>query len=256
VGTAMATLRLLIAILALAAHSRMAYGQTQQWGTIKGQMVFGGETLPERPVINAALPIAKVYSEELVVDPRTKGVRWAMVWLLDEKGGNNIPIHRALKAVSEKIVVDQSNCQFEPHALCLREGQTLVIKNSSKINHPINPCILGVDSPANVRMIRPGDSEEVIGWKASPRPLVMGCSIHKWMTAYIRVFTHPYFAVTNERGEFEIKNAPAGSYRIVIWQESVGWVVREGEKNGKYGIPIEIKPEATLDIGKIKLMPE
>ncbi len=42
------------------------------------------------------------------------------------------------------------------------------------------------------------------------------------MKAYWLVLDHPYFAVTDENGNFEIKNAPAGTQKVVVWQESVG----------------------------------
>ena len=35
------------------------------------------------------------------------------------------------------------------------------------------------------------------------------------------VFNHPYFAVTDAKGYFEIKNAPAGTQKVVVWQEAV-----------------------------------
>ncbi len=81
------------------------------------------------------------------------------------------------------------------------------------------------------------------------------CTIHKWMNCWVRVFDHPYFAVTNEKGEFVIKDAPAGKFRLVVWQESVGWVVNENGKSGKLGIPIEIQADKTTDLGALKLTP-
>ena len=48
------------------------------------------------------------------------------------------------------------------------------------------------------------------------------CNIHPWMRAYIAVFKHPYFAVTDRDGKFEIKNLPPGTYTIKAWQEKLG----------------------------------
>ena len=63
------------------------------------------------------------------------------------------------------------------------------------------------------------------------------CTIHPWMNGWVRVFDHPYYAVTDEDGKFEIKNAPAGKFRIVFWHENG---VKGGAK-GRFGEPIEIK---------------
>jgi hypothetical protein len=56
------------------------------------------------------------------------------------------------------------------------------------------------------------------------------------MTGYVRVFDHPYYAVTDDDGNFEIKNAPAGKYRIVYWHENG---VRGGAQ-GRAGEEVEI----------------
>ena len=64
------------------------------------------------------------------------------------------------------------------------------------------------------------------------------------MTGYLKVFNHPYFAVTDEDGNFKIEKAPAGKYHIVAWQESVGYV----NKGLKKGDPIEIKPDDVTEV--------
>ena len=44
---------------------------------------------------------------------------------------------------------------------------------------------------------------------------------HNWMNAAILVVPHPYYAVTDETGKFELTNVPPGDYEIVAWHE--GW---------------------------------
>ena len=56
--------------------------------------------------------------------------------------------------------------------------------------------------------------------RGGARPIQYKCTIHGWMTGYVRIFDHPYYAVTDENGKFEIKNAPAGKFRIVYWHEN------------------------------------
>ncbi len=51
-------------------------------------------------------------------------------------------------------------------------------------------------------------------------PVRLSCDIHKWMTGVVRVYDHPYAAVTDKDGNFEIKNAPAGAeVRVLVWHE-------------------------------------
>ena len=68
-------------------------------------------------------------------------------------------------------------------------------------------------------------------------PIQYKCTIHGWMTGYVRIFDHPYYAVTDADGKFEIKDAPAGNYRIVYWHENVGFL---NGKDGRFGAPIAI----------------
>ena len=57
----------------------------------------------------------------------------------------------------------------------------------------------------------------------------------------------PYYAVTDDDGNFEIKMAPVGKARLVAWHEGAGWV--GGDKTGK---AIELKAGQALDLGTIK----
>ena len=72
------------------------------------------------------------------------------------------------------------------------------------------------------------------------------------MLAYWLVLDHPYFAVTDENGNFEIKNAPAGTQKVVVWQEAAGYVTAAS------GESVNIKPNDTttqefkIDPAKVK----
>ena len=195
----------------------------------------------------------KTLSDELVVDPETKGVRWTMVWLIAEKGGPKIAIHPDLKKAPPTVTVDQPCCLFEPRALFIRTGQTLVAKNSADFVH--NVRYEGSDkNPTFNRAVGSKQQITVDDWvEATESPSPMSCTIHGWMKANVMVLAHPYFAVTNPKGEFEIKNAPAGNYRIVMWNEK--WVAEDGAKSGRLGIPVTIKPDAVTDLGDIRFKP-
>jgi hypothetical protein len=42
------------------------------------------------------------------------------------------------------------------------------------------------------------------------------------MAAYVGVLDHPFYAVSDDKGNFEIKNLPAGTYEIETWHEKFG----------------------------------
>lgn len=131
----------------------------------------------------------------------------------------------------------------------MRAGQVLVTKNSSPVNHNVNIISTG-NNPSQNLLIPAGKELKVEGWGAANAPTKIECNIHPWMVAWVRVFNHPYFAITDKDGNFEMKNAPSGEYNLVVWQEEVGWV-----KGGKVGVPVNIKADGVTDAGKIELNP-
>src|SRR5205807_9114715 len=132
-------------------------------------------------------------------------------------------------------------CMFIPHALGIRQGQEIVAKNSSTIAHNVNWSGHPLKNPGGNRIV-PANQEIVIGGlRADKYPVKLACNIHGWMNAWVRVFDNPYFAVTDGDGQFEIKQAPAGTFRLVAWQESIGYVTN------RIGIPVTIKANDAID---------
>jgi plastocyanin len=236
-----------------------ALGQSDSgWGTIHGQVVFAGSLVPAPKAIDVnkdqdhCLAKGPIYSDELVVNPVNRGVRWAFVWLAPEtKSSPPLAIHPSLKEIKEKqLSVDQPHCMFEPHALALREGQEVVFKNSAPINHNVHWTGHPLKNPGGNRIVSPGQSLNVENLKADRFPILVTCDIHGWMKGYLRVFDHPYFAVTDQDGKFEIKLAPAGKCRLVVWQD-LGWVTPRVD-GGEPGMPMTIK-DGDNNIGKIEM---
>ena len=50
-------------------------------------------------------------------------------------------------------------------------------------------------------------------------PFYIKCDVHPWMKTWVGIFDHPYFAVTDENGNYKIENVPSGEYEIIAWQE-------------------------------------
>jgi hypothetical protein len=212
----------------------------EPWGTITGRVTWGAKDLPNPPPVTVTADVAHCTSkgpipdETWIVNKENKGVKNVFVWLIDASNPKaKLPIHPSLKEPKDKeVVMDQPCCKFEPRALALREGQVLVAKNSSPIGHNFN--YVG-EKDGNNRLIPAGGKWDIT-LAASERPINVSCNIHGWMKADIRVFDHPYFALTDADGKFEIKNAPAGKYKIVMWHAECGWV-----NGGKTGKLVEIK---------------
>ncbi|MFO0863618.1 MAG: hypothetical protein U0744_02980 [Gemmataceae bacterium] len=247
----------LVAVFAMPAAAQ------DSWGTIRGQILWGGKDIPKADVFNIGknpdkdfcLSKGAVDNETWVVDPKTKGLRDVFVWLAPKDAKDKtarLPIHPKLKAVpADAASMDQPVCSFIPHALALRHGQSLLALNSSGIGHNFR-YVGSPNVPANSGnlLIPAGKQVEIKNLAADRLPIRVSCSVHPWMDAWIRVFDHPYFAVTDAQGSFQIKDAPVGEFRLLIWHGSGGWL---GGAEGRTGRAIEVK--ATTDLGKIEYPP-
>jgi len=243
------------------------------WGDIKGQVVWADKEIPQQvqPKLagndkDTCLAEAKkqgkeILSETFVVNPQNKGVKWVVVYLVDPKNVDAaLPANPALPAPGKTVHMDQPCCFFEPHVLVMREGQVLEAKNTAPVAHnykidspPGNPSLNQlVPSGKTLQVPDPNDSGAMT-WKAKTAPSKVSCTIHPWMNGYVKVFNHPYYAVTDADGNFEIKGAPAGDYNIVMWQEETGFFLGNRDKKG---VPVTIKANTTNDLGKFKCKPE
>jgi plastocyanin len=234
--------------LALAVVVTTTAGADDKYVTIKGQITLKDAPKPE--VLNVTTDKAScckdgdLLSSKLVVNANTKGVQNVVVFLRpdDDDRDAKFPaakIHPTLaKAAAKKHVIDQPKCQFEPRVIAAREGDTLVVKNSADIAHNTNFSGCGLEFNNTVPA---GKELEVKGaFTADRRPAIFKCDIHPWMEGRVRVFDHPYFAVTDKDGKFEIKDAPEGKFRIVYWHE-MGF--HKG-RDGALGFPTDVKGDA------------
>lgn len=256
------TLRLALIFIGLASLTLLARAEAADndngWSTIKGQIVYAGEDVPERKPVDVTkdqehcLAKGPVPSDEWVVNPKNKGVQWVTVWLApaDPKSKTPLPVHPALQPIKDKeVVMDQPFCAFIPHALAMRQGQDLLVKNSGAVPHNVNWA--GSNNDGGNILIPSGKSYTITGLKPSRIPLMVNCNIHPWMRARVAVLDHPYFAVTDADGKFEIPKAPAGSYRLKIYHDN-GWL---GGAAGRDGRPITIKDGGVTDLGQIDFVP-
>lgn len=249
------------AVLALGWTSSVG-AQGGSWGTVKGRILWGDKQIPASQEIETVkkhadmavcLKNGPVMSEKWVVNKKNNGLRWTFVWLADANK-NPLPVHPDLKEIKQKdIVMDQPLCLFVPHAIAMREGQNLIAKNSASIPHNFKwSGRPGTPNEGNNVLIPAGGKLPIKGLVADRLPVKIECNIHPWMNGWVRLYDHPYFAVTDADGKFEIKDAPAGDYRLIVWHGSGGWL---GGAKGKDGKAINIKAGAATDLGDIDYPP-
>jgi plastocyanin len=186
---------------------------SQSGGSIAGQVKV--KDAPKRKKINmdadpkcAAMHAEKLMTEEVVADAEGN-VQWAFVYVdkADFKGAKP----------TTPVTIDQKGCKYEPHVLGVMVGQDILIRNSDDLLHNIHAL------PFNNKEFNFGQPSKGMEEKKSfgTREVMVKikCDVHPWMSAWAGVLDHPYFAVTDAAGKFEIKGVPAGKYTVKVWQE-------------------------------------
>jgi plastocyanin len=114
-------------------------------------------------------------------------------------------------------VLDQRNETFVPHLVAITTGTTVDFPNSDQIYH--NVFSLSKTRSFDLGRYGAGRSRSV----TFDRPGIVRvfCEIHSHMNAFILVFNHPFFAVTDTDGRYHIDNVPTGTYNVVAWNEGL-----------------------------------
>src|ERR1700682_2152529 len=126
---------------------------------------------------------------------------------------------KKFEAPAQHILVDQKSMKFLPHVVVVVQGTTVDFQNSDPVGHNVYwPSISGNKKLThNLGTWPKGDKQSFQFNDLGVAPLL--CNVHPEMSGYVVVVATPYFAVTDKDGNYEIKNAPAGKYRLKTWSE-------------------------------------
>ncbi|MEX2175972.1 MAG: methylamine utilization protein [Pirellulaceae bacterium] len=251
-------LQIALSILGVLATSGMA--SAQQWGDLEADFFLKGNAKAE-PIIpdkdQAYCGKHKLVRENVVVDPKTKGIANIAIYLLPGPG-KKVPVHPDYeKTAAASVKLDNKNCRFEPHILTVRTGQTLVLGNSDPLGH--NSKVEFFNNPPFNDLIPAGGKVEKKFTQAESSFSKVECSIHAWMNAYILVKDDPYVGFSDTKGHLSIKNLPVGEWTFVVWQENTGYlndVTLDGKptKWTRGKVKINIKPGVNK-LGKVEVTP-
>ncbi|HVT03151.1 MAG TPA: carboxypeptidase regulatory-like domain-containing protein [Thermoanaerobaculia bacterium] len=155
---------------------------------------------------------APVKTQDVVAGPGGELAN-VLVYIKDFKGTVPPP--------STSVQIDQKGCQYWPHVNAIQVGQTLEIKNSDPTLHNIHA--LAKENPEfNEGQPVQGMVSKKKFDKPEMMPIKIKCDVHQWMNSYMAVLPHPYFGVSDDKGNFSIKNLPPGTYTISAWHEKYG----------------------------------
>ena len=219
-------------------------GSTVEVGIFSGVITYDGP-MPELPLIvkrgdikakDAAVCAAHdVPDESLLVNSAAgNGVANVFVYLRKAPKGTKSPVPDG------PVVMDQKDCIFLPHAMLVRVGQTVLVKSDDAVSHNVHTFPLrntGLNS-----LVAPNDRVglKLIYQRSEPIPLQVTCDVHTWMRSYHLVLDHPFMAVTDSEGRFEIKDLPVGKHKFRIWHERAAFLERSYEVEIKAGETKEI----------------
>lgn len=119
-----------------------------------------------------------------------------------------------------EVIVDQRNCLFVPHVVGMQRGQTLKASNSDPVMHNVHTR--PEESRAQNFGMPAGAKPRELSFKRPEVMVSVICDVHAWMTAWIGVVDHPYFAVTGADGSFRLAGLPAGQHTLGVWHETLG----------------------------------
>jgi len=181
-------------------------------GTITGTVKYDGTApAPKKVEVTKDKEVCGLkphFDEDLIVGS-SGGIANAVVVLKDAKG----------TATPGEVKFDQKGCDYQPHVLAFPAGSTVDIMNDDGILHNIH-TYSKVNPPFN--MAQPKFKKEIQQKIEKPEVIKVSCDAHGWMHGWWYVTDTPYYAVTDDNGNFTIKDVPPGSYTIEVWQEKLG----------------------------------
>jgi plastocyanin len=194
------TLMFLSASMFIAAASQAQAG-------VKGTVSFAGKPQADAAIDMASDPKCKSLNAKAMTDEykiNSGKVADVFVYVKNAPAGEYKP--------EGKVTLDQKGCMYSPKVFGIMVGQDLEIINSDPTLHNVHAFA----KPGEFNQAMPKQGQKITKkFKKKQTMVDIKCDVHKWMHAQVGVLDHPFFAVTNEKGEFDIAgNLPDGEYDI------------------------------------------
>jgi hypothetical protein len=191
----------------------------QDGGTIRGTVKWQGAVphlvaseINKDPEVCDPLGQKHRDLERLLVAP-SGGVSNTVVFLRNVSRGKAMDLPVARRSLNQK------NCRYEPHILLVPVQATLTVKSSDPLLHTVH-----MSGSADYNLPFTAKGQEITRPMTREGIVSLRCNAgHVWMNGEMIVAKNPYYAVTDEDGNFELTQVPPGQYEIVAWHE--GWRV-------------------------------
>jgi len=227
----------------LTGASALAYQEVPvtDGGTITGKVTLGGAkpvprgfnlvTFPD-PVYCGRISNGhgfRLLKEFTVAEGR--GVKEVLVMLTGIQRGKpfDLPVTR----------IEARDCRFLPYVMVVRSVGKVEVVNMDPVMHdiqayetselgprvlfnvplpmnPHHPKTAGTDAEYHKHI--PGESKtQDMSMTKGRRVFVMQCGFHAYMESFGYAVDNPYYALTDQSGQFTIPDVPPGTYKLVVW---------------------------------------
>jgi plastocyanin len=183
--------------------------------TISGRITLQGTPPKAERIKTTSDPncMAPVFTETFVTGDN--GVlQNVFVYVKDGLGNRTFPVP------TTPVVLEQKNCTYVPHVLGVMAGQPVELRNSDPTLHNIH-AVPEANREFNMGQPIQGMKQQHI-FSAKEVMVPFKCDVHRWMSAFVGVLDHPFYAVTSTDGTFELKGLPPGTYTIEAVHEKLG----------------------------------
>lgn len=225
--------------------------EVPKWVTVSGRVVFPNDRVPPAAEYltpgamkdaDVMRPFAPLRTDGAFIDAQNRGIANVVVWLRPDSEDRKeaLPqsaIHPDLREHKERThEVRFVAGQFFPRATALRFGDRVSFHNAMTVATNVKFDSLGTGDAFN-RLLTPDSGHTSEPLKDASGVWRFTSNVHHWAKGEVRGFDHPYFALTDANGRYEMRNAPVGKWRLVVWHMDAGW--HNGPK-GRLGAPVTI----------------
>jgi plastocyanin len=179
-------------------------------GVIRGTVTYAGPPVTPKIIGGECCPGSPPAPDESLVVGPNGGLANVVVSIDD---GPNLP-----PADTTDAVLTQRDCRYVPHVMAVQTGRRILVTSHDPTAHNVHiqPESNPPDNFAELQNASHAvhfDQPDLVRFK---------CDVHPWMSAFVKVFDHPCFAVTGPDGTFAIDRLPPGTYKLTAWHERLG----------------------------------
>jgi len=170
------------------------------------------------------------------ISGQVSGISGPSVVYVDAISGKTFP------APAEHPVIDQKGLVYQPHVTAVLVGTTVDFLNSDSVAHNVFWSSIGGNKKLGHNLGTWPKGEKKSFKFDAPGAVPILCNVHPEMSAYLVVVPTPYFATSDQAGNYKIENVPDGSYTVIAWHE--------GAKNQSKPVSVSGDTKADFTLSK------